>query len=160
MKKKNVKYVSILISILSTVVLLWGSCVPAYALSINSQFASYDDTDILPVLTVSNNQYNNINSTNIGGISVGTANNRLFVVKSNNQEPIATLYYYKDLNDSNVKKNPKKIIFTNGLLGHANSMAIDDEYIYVARWQKSGSEKMQFYASQDLQLENCQIILL
>lgn len=101
------------------------------------------------VFDVPNFAHGNANSTNIGGISVGTANNRLFVVKSCSTgtyaEEKAILYYYNNINNvsfANGTKEPKKIEFVDGLLGHANAMAIDNKYIYVTKWQKkSGGEK-------------------
>ena len=86
-----------------------------------------------------NNTYNGYTCTNHGGISVGTANNRLFTVKSHSGEEYATLYYYSNIYSGNA---PKEIVFADGLLGHANAMAIDDLNVYVTQWQKqSGGEK-------------------
>lgn len=83
-------------------------------------------------------------STNIGGVSAGTANNRLFVVKSNNDEVYGTLYYFNNVYDERFatgEKLPKRITFAEGLLGHANAMAVDDKYIYVTKWTDNGTEK-------------------
>ena len=106
------------------------------------------ESHIKTVFDVNNYPYNTgsgtVTSTNLGGISVGAANNRLFAVKSNSGEEVATLYYYNNIYDSgfaNGTKKPKRIVFTEGLLGHANAMAVDDDYIYVTMWQKNGSEK-------------------
>lgn len=96
------------------------------------------------ILDVPNFAHGNANSTNIGGISVGAANNRLFVVKSASNETNGILYYYNNIYNpafANGTKQPKKIEFQNGLLGHANAMAVDNNYIYVTQWQKNGTEK-------------------
>lgn len=96
------------------------------------------------VFDVPNFAHGNANSTNIGGISVGAANNRLFVVKSASNETNGILYYYNNIYNeafANGTKQPKKIEFTNGLLGHANAMAVDNNYIYVTQWQKYGAKK-------------------
>lgn len=102
--------------------------------------------DYKKVVEVPNYKFGDYSATNLGGMSAGTANNRLFVVKSvtngkneADKESNGMLYYYSNIyNPSNVKH----IRFTNGLLGHANSMAVDDNYIYVTMWQKKdGGEK-------------------
>lgn len=102
--------------------------------------------DYKKVVEIPNYKFGDYSATNLGGMSAGTANNRLFVVKSVTKgeneaemESNGVLYYYSDIyNPSNVKR----IKFTNGLLGHANSMAVDDNYIYVTMWQKKdGGEK-------------------
>lgn len=104
--------------------------------------------DYKKVVEVANYTSDDHRATNLGGMSAGTANNRLFVVKSDTSnkyesegtaETKGVLYYYSDIyNPSNVKH----IQFTNSLLGHANSMAVDDNYIYVTMWQKKdGGEK-------------------
>ncbi|MDO4380434.1 MAG: hypothetical protein Q4D20_06130 [Clostridia bacterium] len=104
----------------------------------------FDNSNIKTIFDVKNNKYNGVTSTNLGGISVGTANNRLFCVKSNFDEVVGTLYYYNNIYDNRFntgKKTPKKIVFVDGLLGHANAMAIDDSYVYVTMAQKNGTEK-------------------
>ena len=102
--------------------------------------------DYKKVVEVPSYKFDERPTTNLGGMSAGTANNRLFVVKSvtnDKYEPYTetegVLYYYSNIyNPSNVKH----IRFTNSLLGHANSMAVDDNYIYVTMWQKKdGGEK-------------------
>ena len=92
------------------------------------------------VFSVPNYRYDTALCTNIGGISVGTANNRLFVVKSNSTtERRSTLYYYNNIYNEKFKtgdKKPKRIVFTDFILGHANAMAIDDRNVYVTAWGK------------------------
>ena len=99
---------------------------------------------IQTVFRVRNNTVDGNTSTNIGGISAGAANNRLFVVKSHRDENYATLYYYNNIYDEgfeNGTKEPKKITFADSILGHANAMAVDDKYIYVTKWTSGGTEK-------------------
>lgn len=102
---------------------------------------------IKTVFNVNNYKYGNYPAeTNIGGISVGAANNRLFVVKSNSDQQISVLYYYRNIYDSDYStgsKSPKTLIFTDGLLGHANSMAVDDNYIYVTMWQSGTDDELE-----------------
>lgn len=99
---------------------------------------------IQTVFRVKNYKHNGVWSTNIGGISAGAANNRLFVVKSNGDEEMGTLYYYNNVYDerfSTGNKEPKRIKFKDFLLGHANAMAVDDKYIYVTKWTDGETEK-------------------
>lgn len=93
------------------------------------------------MLRVDNYSSGDVKCTNLGGISAGTANNRLFCIKSNSNEVVSTLYYYNNIYDSRFmaensskRKKPKRIVFKNALLGHANAMAVDDNYLYVCRW--------------------------
>lgn len=95
------------------------------------------------MLRVDNYSSGDVKCTNLGGISAGTANNRLFCIKSNYDEVVSTLYYYNNIYDSRFKaedsskrKKPKRIVFKNALLGHANAMAVDDNYLYVCRWYR------------------------
>ncbi len=95
------------------------------------------------MLRVDNYSSGDVKCTNLGGISAGTANNRLFCIKSNSNEVVSTLYYYNNIydsrfmaEDSSKRKQPKRIVFKNALLGHANAMAVDDNYLYVCRWYK------------------------
>lgn len=124
----------------------------AVLVTVNSDFtasAAYNQetvssNHIQTVFRVRNNTVDGNTSTNIGGISAGTANNRLFVVKSNSKEKYGTLYYYNNVYDERFKdesKKPKKITFKNGLLGHANAMAVDDNYVYVTMWTDNLEEK-------------------
>lgn len=85
--------------------------------------------------------------SDIGGISAGTANNRLFVVKSNSNENLATLYYYNNIYNTQFateQKLPKRIFFPSGILGHANSMTVDDNNIYIAAWKKTVNDNQRF----------------
>ena len=72
------------------------------------------------------------NRPSIGGFSIEKGINRMYVVKSNRENEVhANFYYYPDIN------NPSKFaIFKLENAGHANSMAIDNNYIYVSAWGK------------------------
>lgn len=81
-------------------------------------------------------------ASNLGGISAGTANNRLFAVKSSQSQNVAAFYYYDNIYDTAYTKETKKplqIIFKNGILAHANSMTVDDDYVYISMWKKGSS---------------------
>lgn len=72
----------------------------------------FTEEDINYAFEVKNGNVDGDKTTDIGGISVGTANNRLFVVKCNSdEEKVATLYYYSNYYDTDLRKNPKKLIF-------------------------------------------------
>lgn len=74
-------------------------------------------------------------ASGVGGISVGTSNNRLFTLKANDEKfQVSVLYYYSNLYSSAA---PKKIVFKDNLLGHANGMSLDDNYLYITGWQIS-----------------------
>lgn len=74
-------------------------------------------------------------ASSVGGISVGTSNNRLFTLKANDEKfQVSVLYYYSNLYSSAA---PKKIVFKDNLLGHANGMSLDDNYLYITGWQIS-----------------------
>ena len=55
------------------------------------------------MLRVDNYSSGDVKCTNLGGISAGTANNRLFCIKSNYDEVVSTLYYYNNIYDSRFK---------------------------------------------------------
>lgn len=132
------------ISTFLVIIMLFGIGCGTNLFAFAKDYPYNNSNTIKTIFDVPDNRYNGYNSTNLGGISVGTANNRLFCVKSNGYEQIGTLYYYNNIYDSRFKngtKSPKKIVFTDGLLGHANAMAIDDSYVYVAMAQKNGTEK-------------------
>lgn len=132
--------------IISSVVAVVMVFALACSANLNAYAATFFTASTKTMLLTDNYKKDSITSTNLGGISVGTANNRVFAVKSNKDEKYATLYYYSNIYDSSYKassnrKQPKRIVFKNGLLGHANAMAIDDNYVYVTMWQKDGNEK-------------------
>ena len=143
---KTKEYLSMkkFISTFLVIIMLFGIGCGTNLFAFAEDYTYEDSKTIKTIFDVPDNRYNGYNSTNLGGISVGTANNRLFCVKSNGYEQIGTLYYYNNIYDSRFKngtKSPKKIVFTDGLLGHANAMAIDDSYVYVTMAQKNGTEK-------------------
>ena len=83
-----------------------------------------------------------IASLNLGyggtqGLSVTSsgANNRLFVVRVSDTNTNATLYMYKDYTTMSNNNNAGQFGTFNlpNLVGHANGMAIDNNYIYILR---------------------------
>ena len=135
------KFISTFLAIIMLLGIGCGTNLFAFAAGNEIRF---NNSNIKTIFDVKNNTYNGVVATNLGGISVGTANNRLFCVKSNADEVVGTLYYYNNIYDNRFntgEKTPKKIVFVDGLLGHANAMAIDDNYVYVTMAQKNGTEK-------------------
>lgn len=126
------RFLSVFLSVLTVITVACGT--NAFAYAADATTITNNALDYKNVVAVAD-----YDATNIGGMSAGTANNRLFVVKSKSDETVGTLYYYSNIyNTSSVKR----IKFTNGLLGHANGMAVDDDYIYVTMWQqKTDGEK-------------------
>ena len=140
MKRIN-KVTITIISIIMVISVISSTSITAFA-SRNTITSNY----ITTIFKVHNSNYNNSNANaphNIGGISAGTANNRLFVVKSNSEETLTTFYYYDNIYNpkyATEEKTPRRIFFPNGILGHANSMTVDDDYVYVACWQNSSNQ--------------------
>lgn len=137
------KSLSVLLAIIMLASVFYSTNLYAGAAGMTTN-VSFNNSDISTVFNVNNYTYNGVISTNLGGISAGTANNRLFCVKSNSQEEVGTLYYYNNIYDVRFKngtKLPKRIVFIDGLLGHANAMAVDDNYVYVTMYQLNGTEK-------------------
>lgn len=68
-------------------------------------------------------------------------NKRLFVVKVSSDDQKAMLYMYKDYTTMDNSSDDEYGRFTlSGFVGHANGMAIDDNYIYITGWNsKNGS---------------------
>lgn len=138
--KKKISFILALIMISSV---FYSTSIYAGAAAAPNKI-SFGNSDIQTIFDVKNNKYGDITSTNLGGICAGTANNRLFCVKSNSGEEVGTLYYYNDIYNKKFNsgdKTPKRITFIDGLLGHANAMAVDDKYVYVTMFQKEGTEK-------------------
>ena len=138
--KKKISFILALIMISSV---FYSTSIYAGAV-VTTNKISFGNSDIQTIFDVKNNKYGDITSTNLGGICAGTANNRLFCVKSNSGEEVGTLYYYNDIYNKKFnsgEKDPKRITFIDGLLGHANAMAVDDKYVYVTMFQKEGTEK-------------------
>ena len=139
---KTKKFISVIMTVLIAISIMCDTNITADAATTTQTVKA---SHLKTIFEVKDYKYDGYNSTNIGGISVGTANNRLFVIKSNSKEEISTLYYYNNIYNEAFKtgdKEPKRIVFIDGLLGHANAMAVDDDYLYVTMWQnKSGGEK-------------------
>lgn len=136
--KKIKKLSSVTIALVVVFAVFVNANISAFAW--NSITSNYI-TSIFKVHNVTNN---GITPNNIGGVSAGTANNRLFVVKSDTNQTLSTLYYYDNIYNSKYKteqKAPKRIFFPSGVLGHSNSMTVDDNYIYIATWKKDKTEQ-------------------
>lgn len=130
---KNKRIISIFISVLIILTLSVGGSLEVFAAT-----TVFKSSDVTHLATVPNKPDNNENIPDfsvsaMGGLSVGEANNKVFVLKSNSKQTESVLYYYKNVS-VNKATNVKRIIFKNTLLGHANAMAIDQKYLYVAKW--------------------------
>lgn len=95
-------------------------------------------------------------STRIGAIATGStgcsameglsvtasgSNKRLFVVKVSPDDSKAMLYMYKDYTTMDNSSDDEYGRFTlSGFVGHANGMAIDDNYIYITGWNSETGE--------------------
>ena len=68
-------------------------------------------------------------------VTASGANKRLFVVRVSDTNTNATLYMYKDYTTMSNNNNAGQFGTFNlpNLVGHANGMAIDDDYIYILR---------------------------
>lgn len=140
------KFLSAFLAIIITASVCCGTNLFASAAGSNDDII-FNNSNINTLFNVRNYTYSHngtdVISTNLGGISAGAANNRLFCVKSNSDEEVGTLYYYNNIYDTGFKngtKSPKRIVFIDGLLGHANAMAVDDNYIYVTMWSSNGNK--------------------
>lgn len=80
-----------------------------------------------------------ISCTAMGGIGIGPSYKRLFVVKSDEKNNRAFLYYFPNLYNN----SDYQVILLKSIVGHANSMAVDDDYIYITRWRDDGDIKKQ-----------------
>lgn len=91
------------------------------------------------VVSIPTTKYNGVKCSNIGGLSVVSSgsNRRMFVVKSNKYEIESVLYFFVDYN--NTASNFGKFEL-RGIVGHANAMAIDDNYIYITCWKYTDKE--------------------
>lgn len=131
MKVKMQKSICILLSVMTMLSVLFATGMSSYAAD-TTNITSIRKGIYSTVFNVADYKYGSENCTNLGGISVGAANNRLFAVKSNEKEQTSTFYYYSNIYDT--KKAPKRIVFKGSLLGHANAMAVDDDHVYVTRF--------------------------
>ena len=69
------------------------------------------------------------------------SNNRLFAVNIRESENKVKLYMYKDYTSmTNSDDDDYGTFLLNGIAGHANGLAVDDNYIYITCWSKKTSE--------------------
>lgn len=140
MKKNSKKYLIVLTSLITFISILFGmnSTVLAETLSVIN-------TTITRMATIPNVGSGENKCTNIGGLSVASndSNKRLYVIKSNSGQNKAVLYFYANYdnisdNMDNSNNSNYKVFNINGFAGHANAMALDDNYIYITGWKQSG----------------------
>lgn len=140
--KKVKSAVSLLLAVILSVSVLTGADCFAQAVDIHS-VANGNIKTIFKVRNITPVPDDEESTTSgMGGISAGTANNRLFVVKSSPNNTYATFYYYDNIYDTayaNETKTPLRIVFPKGYLAHANSMTVDDDYVYISMWKKGGN---------------------
>ncbi len=79
-------------------------------------------------------------ATNISGLSVGAANDRVFIAKINNNNQEGVIYYIKDYNDSFHTTNFVNYVmkFKDGVIAHANGMAINNKHIFITKRGTNG----------------------
>ena len=65
------------------------------------------------------------------------SNNRLFAVNINKSDSKAMLYMYKDyISMPDIEDDEYGTFLLDGIAGHANGLAVDDNYIYITCWYK------------------------
>ena len=136
--QKLKKSISLLLSMMIIISVLSGVDLLAQAADIHDVSVS----NVKTVFKIHNITYNGTVTTNLGGISAGTANNRVFAVKSSSNQTVATFYYYDNIYDTayaKETKTPLRIVFPNSFLAHANSMTVDDDYVYISMWKKDST---------------------
>lgn len=135
---KKVKKISSLVLMLMIVIMMMSTSVSAiYETPYNAQKITMSDVEVTNRIPTDNN------ATSAGGLVVGTANNRLYIFKAKEDiddgkggyKSAATLYYYSNAYSTAA---PKKIRFEDGMIGHANGMSMDDDYLYVTGWKING----------------------
>ena len=131
MKKLVIKTISLFLSVMMISISVTGKNMLALA----------EDNLINDVGIITDSSYtHNISTSNgitaVGGLAVGTSKNRLFVLKSGNSDQNTVLRYYSNAYDMDAK--PTMIQFDDGILGHANGMTIDDNYLYITMWKATG----------------------
>ncbi len=130
MKSINKLIIKILsITCALTVVVSGG--VKASAETVNLSFSKF--------VKVGNFKYGDQYCTNIGGIALspnGSAQ-EMYVLKSHSAEKKSALYYYPNITN----KSNYVIIRLYNIAGHANSMTIGSDNIFITCWQKEGSTK-------------------
>ena len=71
-------------------------------------------------------------------VTASGSNNRLFVVKINESLDRVMLYMYKDYTTMSNSSDDDYGRFTlDGFAGHANGLAVDDNYIYITCWYRT-----------------------
>ena len=123
-----------------TAISMIGSMLSAYAAAPTLNIYTTNER----IVTVNPAKYNGLTCSNMGGLSVTSTGStkRMYVVKSHKDEQEAVLYFFKnydELDSLNNSKNEYGKIELKGLVGHANGMAIDDNYIYITCWRKEAS---------------------
>lgn len=99
MKVKIQQSVCILLSVMTMLSVLFATGMSSYAAD-TTNITSIRKGIYSTVFNVADYKYGSENCTNLGGISVGAANNRLFAVKSNEKEQTSTFYYYSNIYDT------------------------------------------------------------
>lgn len=128
---KNYKYISNVIAMFMAILVFCSTSVMAFADTTEHNASVITHSDV----SFENKIPTYASASGVGGISVGTSNNRLFTLKANDEKfQVSVLYYYSNLYSSAA---PKKIVFKDNLLGHANGMSLDDNYLYITGWQIS-----------------------
>ena len=119
MKKQLTKTI---VGILLALILATSFITPAFASSVIS------DVDHEWLFDVPDQPYTSNNCTNISGIGIGKTQNSLFVVKSHDTDnhTDAAFFYYPDMNYPSTCR-----IYRLKYAGHANGMAVDNNYIYI-----------------------------
>lgn len=126
---KNYKYISNVIAMFMAILVFCSTSVMAFADTTEHNASVITHSDV----SFENKIPTYASASGVGGISVGTSNNRLFTLKAKEGTVnTSVLYYYSNLYSSAA---PKKIVFKDNLLGHANGMSLDDNYLYVTCWK-------------------------
>ncbi len=130
--KKNKKLLSMAISVLMLTAILFtmNTSVLAAVTTYTVSTTRLADLNTAPTLNK-----NTISCTSVGGVGIGPNLKRLFALKSNENKNVAALYYFPNLNNG----DDFKVITLDGIAGHANAMAVDDNYIYITRWREDGA---------------------
>ena len=125
------KIISSVVAVVMAVLVFCSTSVMAFADTMEHNASVITHSDV----SFENKIPTYASASGVGGISVGTSNNRLFTLKANDEKfQVSVLYYYSNLYSSAA---PKKIVFKDNLLGHANGMSLDDNYLYITGWQIS-----------------------
>ena len=133
--KKYKKQFSIMLSllILSSIVFTMNTSVLAAVLPDIATTTTH-------VTNIVNHTYGGESCSNVGGLSVTSSgsNKRMYSLKASNEQNEAVLYFYA--NYDNITSNNYGRIRLSNLVGHANGMTIDDNYIYITAWNSTGND--------------------